>query len=312
MPTPLRHRARLLATCLLAMGASGAVFASPASAIGRTHLVGTYDGKTLRLYIDGRPAEQRTARLAPGTPKAVEIGTFLAGDVFNGEIDDVALYDRPLDPSAIRRHFRVGTGRAGGRYSQLVKHERGVVSYWRLGDPDANQARDSVGPNSGIYRNGVRQTAPGLISHDRDTGLLMDGNSGGVVTSGVTGITPSRGFTLEAWVKAKDNRDATIVTTVDSGFLKTDGAGQFGFGLVSGKRLDSVYSHQHAAAGGPANVAPATPATQTTPAADTGGNGGSGVWTIVIGLLLVAGLGFAFRELVWTPNRRKEPAQKNE
>jgi Concanavalin A-like lectin/glucanases superfamily/Dolichyl-phosphate-mannose-protein mannosyltransferase len=75
------------------------------------HLVGTYDGSTLRIYVNGRAAALRqigAQRLMAPT------GEFSIGGVdsptrdstWDGFIDDVALYDHALSAEAVDRHFR--------------------------------------------------------------------------------------------------------------------------------------------------------------------------------------------------------------
>jgi len=72
------------------------------------HLTATYDGKMLRVYLDGTPvahkAVNRTRRAGSG---AFTIGRRPDGfpEVgFRGLVDQVRLYDRALSPELIRRH----------------------------------------------------------------------------------------------------------------------------------------------------------------------------------------------------------------
>src|SRR4051812_10370326 len=87
------------------------------------YLVGTSDGTTLKFSVDGHVVAQGPAGGVPPnrTPTAVEIGAFMHGETFYGTIDEVALYSRPLDASAIQQHYAIGTGKTGGSYEQAVK-----------------------------------------------------------------------------------------------------------------------------------------------------------------------------------------------
>ena len=61
-----------------------------------THITGTYDGKALRLYINGKldVSEDKTGKIAnPGDPLA--LGKY-GGETYIGGMDEVFLYDRAL------------------------------------------------------------------------------------------------------------------------------------------------------------------------------------------------------------------------
>ena len=117
-------------------------------------------------------------------------------------------------------------------------------------------------------------------------------------------------------MKAADKRDATIFTTVGSAFLKTNGSGQFGFGVANGAKLDSVYGKQTSAANSPAptKTAPQSSGTTSTTSGGGGGRGGgggggsSGIWIIPVGLVILVGLGFAVRELL-KPQGKDKPVE---
>jgi hypothetical protein len=83
------------------------------------HLVAQRSGGRMELYMDGEPAQ--SAPLRPGA--ATEACRLLLGRLkpeprlpgrvhsrpFVGRIDELALYDRPLSPEEVRRHYELGT-----------------------------------------------------------------------------------------------------------------------------------------------------------------------------------------------------------
>jgi len=77
------------------------------------HVVSTYDGTTLRLYVDG-VENTNAARAALVTPAATdfEIGTYAqdTGINFTGRIDEVALYGTALSPARVQAHYNAGIG----------------------------------------------------------------------------------------------------------------------------------------------------------------------------------------------------------
>jgi Concanavalin A-like lectin/glucanases superfamily len=87
---------------------------APAGAIqpGSTyHVVGTFDGATQRLYVNG--VEVANAPLAGGASKSstgIYVGSWDSGqEYFNGVIDDVAVYNVDLDFATIQQHFTLAT-----------------------------------------------------------------------------------------------------------------------------------------------------------------------------------------------------------
>ena len=70
-----------------------------------SHLATTYDGATLRLYIDAAPvaAAPLPGGLAGGPGTLSLGGTGAWGEYFAGLIDEVRVYDRALGPAELRR-----------------------------------------------------------------------------------------------------------------------------------------------------------------------------------------------------------------
>jgi Tfp pilus assembly protein PilV len=93
------------------------------------HVVGTYDGYTSRLYVDGNLSTSSARGVENPTSAAVfEIGgsTVGCGSGFVGEIDDVRIYQRALSASEVSTLYANGTstatstwsiGRGGGIFS---------------------------------------------------------------------------------------------------------------------------------------------------------------------------------------------------
>ena len=77
-----------------------------------THVVGTFDGTMLRIYINGMQRMQGAAsRVLPDTQTSLFIAAgngVPTGGPVNGLIDDVAIYDYALDAERISAHYQVG------------------------------------------------------------------------------------------------------------------------------------------------------------------------------------------------------------
>jgi hypothetical protein len=80
-----------------------AVIADAVAAAGWHHVAYTYDGTTHRLYVDNVLAPTGTKPSPVAAPVATAwLGTFdLKIELFAGRVDDVRIYDQPLDAAAV-------------------------------------------------------------------------------------------------------------------------------------------------------------------------------------------------------------------
>jgi hypothetical protein len=90
---------------------------APAGAVvsGQTyHVVATFNGTTQRLYLNGTEvANAALAGAATVTPSTLDIGSWDGGsELFNGVIDDVAVYNQPLTAARVGAHYSAGRGSA--------------------------------------------------------------------------------------------------------------------------------------------------------------------------------------------------------
>ena len=79
-----------------------------------THVVATYDGTTLRLFIDGEMVtELPSTRNIIAVPNALDLGASRGGKYcyFRGALDEIAIYGAALPGERIRAHHDVGLGR---------------------------------------------------------------------------------------------------------------------------------------------------------------------------------------------------------
>jgi hypothetical protein len=78
------------------------------------HLAGTFDGQTMRLYMNGEECGSMS-RPAPIKPNAFHLclGNYEIAHPahFNGLLDEVRLYSRALSPDKLHQHYRAMAGR---------------------------------------------------------------------------------------------------------------------------------------------------------------------------------------------------------
>lgn len=76
----------------------------------------------------------------------------------------------------------------------------GPVAYWRLGETTGTVAVDETGNHNASYVNSPTIGAPGLLSNDSDTAVLLDGVSHHLL-AGSSLLASRSSFTIEAWLK---------------------------------------------------------------------------------------------------------------
>ena len=82
-----------------------------------THLVGTYDGTTLRLYVNGALVSSNTVTYTPNTTRPLRVAAgrteSSAQYLLPGRVDEVAVYGSALSAARVQAHF-IAAGSSGG------------------------------------------------------------------------------------------------------------------------------------------------------------------------------------------------------
>ena len=128
------------------------------------HVAGTFDGKLLRLYIDGKMVAEREdpGQIGHGSSTSSFIGSFgERKEPFHGGIDDVRVYGRALTDA------QVAELAAGGK--EAAAHA--IVGHWKLDGHLDNEVTHAPGPSQnrivflgntlmyGMDQNGYLETA---------------------------------------------------------------------------------------------------------------------------------------------------------
>jgi hypothetical protein len=74
-----------------------------------THVVATFDGSNVKLYVNGQPVATGTSTsYAPNTSKPFTVGRGESSFYFNGRLDEVAYYNKVLSAAQILSHYNSG------------------------------------------------------------------------------------------------------------------------------------------------------------------------------------------------------------
>ncbi len=163
-----------------------------------THFVDTYDGSTVKIYINGVLQVEAAYSLGifQGTD-AVGIGASVGGGTpgqflspFGGKIDEISLYNRALSASEVQALYNAGgAGKCVAR--TCTSPPSGLVSWWR----GEGTGSDAAGPNTGALINAVA-FSPGRVGQSFD----LDGSSAHVRIPDSPSLHFTNAISIEGWI----------------------------------------------------------------------------------------------------------------
>jgi hypothetical protein len=156
-----------------------------------THIAGTYDGSTIRIYKNGTLVSQMSGVvMVPSNWMTAGAVTFFNGQqaFYSGEIDELRIWSAARSEIQIRQTMNI----------TLTGLESSLVGYWKFDEGSGQQVRDSsrtgttgmLGTTAQVQTSDptwVTSTAP--ITEPASISFSVPGNGGVVLTPG-----PSTGF----------------------------------------------------------------------------------------------------------------------
>ena len=135
----------------------------------------------------------------------VRVGRGHGDHYFEGEMDDVRVYDNALSATDIWKE-KAGVGPTTS-YKDTVLADM-PIAYWRLGETSGTSALSSIGGNkTATYSGGVTLGVPSLLNSDDDPSARFDGVDGVVRiadSADINTVGPWEKKSVELWFKADE------------------------------------------------------------------------------------------------------------
>jgi hypothetical protein len=199
-----------------------------------SHLAVTYDGTTLRLFIDGDEVSSR-----PTTGSILETaaplwigGNHPYGEYFRGLIDEVRVYDRALSPAEVRGEMGTAIRAASGPTT------RGLVGGWSFDRGAGGSVADASGQD-----NRGRLDGPSRTAHGRFGGALrFDGRGALVRVPASPSLDLTDAMTLSAWIRPADAEAGwrTVISRQRDAYFLMAGGGHLASATSDNARIGLI------------------------------------------------------------------------
>ena len=155
-----------------------------------THLAGTYDGTTSRLYKNGVQIASATGASGVANSAPLVIGNSGTCQPFGGSLDEPGIYNRALSAAEIESIANAGLA---GKYKVQSTVPTGLAA-WLAGDGNANDI--SGNGNNGTLQGGLTY-AVGKVGQ----GFQFDASGSGFVSvADAPSLNPTAQISVEGWV----------------------------------------------------------------------------------------------------------------
>jgi RHS repeat-associated protein len=185
----LRIRANTTGASITFWTGSTSVFATSAASVtdgARHHLVGTWDGTTLRIYVDGvLSGSNAPGGAPPGSTTGISIGNHPGQALaFGGTIDEVAFYRTTLSATRIAAHWASGvvscTNIAGATAQdyQVASSDRGYKLHVVVTGTNAAGSAQATSTRTDAILGAPTNESPPTVSGTYAQGQTLTGTDG--------------------------------------------------------------------------------------------------------------------------------------
>ncbi len=201
------------------------------------HFAATYDGTTIRAYVNGNPS---TNLYYASVPLAFDNSNILLGadfdafngppnDFFEGDIDEMRVWNIAKSEADIQQLMT----------ATLTGNEPGLVAYWRFNE-GAGQTLNDLTPNNNHGRLGASTVAdpgdptwrPGPLPASGNYSLVYDGANDYVVIPADNSLN-LQAFSVECWTRPDQSLSFGDYPAL---FMRSDNSGQNEINLTLGSR----------------------------------------------------------------------------
>lgn len=175
----------------------------PAPMFQWSHISSTYDGNTLIIYVNGsRVGSLEVNAAIESSNDPLHIGGNILGEFFEGRIDDVRIYNRPLDPQEIVIDMNTPVDPVCSPPPPSTEvNSRGLLLAYDLNEGTGVIARDvSRSGNDGLITGATYTSGDGGRFGEA---LQFDGTGGDYINMRGFDIV-SEAMTIEFWFKANN------------------------------------------------------------------------------------------------------------
>ena len=177
-------------------------------------LSATYDGAHLTLYLNGVQIAQTGLT---GAVMSNSYGTYIGRDIygnttprfFNGSIDDVRIYNRPLSAYEIEQLYNTGTASHQNVTVNPPNLQNGLIVHWTFDGPTISGT--TVADVSGNANNGTMVNNPAPAAGVLGQALSFNGTNQYVTLPNNPSLNITGPVTLAAWIKTTTTGADTII-----------------------------------------------------------------------------------------------------